>query len=111
MSALSGLGDTGPEHATEATVQFDRVARRVLELATLNVPMAELLGRIRAGYVEMPGLKLTKPQARRLWALGHATCDTVLAALVKAKVLSRTPEGLFVMARGHSASTTRFAAA
>ena len=73
-------------------------ARSPLESPTLKFPMTELLVRIRAEYLEMPGLKLTTPQARRLWGLDCATCDAALAALAKAKFLSRTREGLFVMA-------------
>lgn len=68
---------------------------------TQNVPIADVLARIRTEYVEMPGLKLTAPQARRLWALDGVTCDTALTALVNAKFLSRTPEGLFVIATRH----------
>ena len=43
---------------------------------------ALLLQRIRAEYLEMPGLNLTAAQAQRLWGLDGATCDMVLAALV-----------------------------
>ena len=57
-----------------------------------------LLRRIRAEYVEMPGLKLTAAQAQRLWGLDGATCDTLLAALVDVGFLSRTGTGLFVIA-------------
>jgi hypothetical protein len=74
------------------------VALSPLESPTLKFPITELLVRIRAEYLEMPGLNLTTPQARRLWGLDCATCDAALAALVKAKFLSRTREGLFVMA-------------
>jgi hypothetical protein len=78
-----------------------------LESPTLKFSMTELLVRIRAEYVEMPGLKLTTPQARRLWGLDGATCDAALAALVNAKVLSRTREGLFVTATPRSDQTPR----
>lgn len=67
-------------------------------LPCLNVPSAELLVRIRAEYLEMPGLQLTAPQARCLFGLDVETCDAVLAALVDAKFLSCTRNGLFVMA-------------
>lgn len=70
-----------------------------LESPTLKFSSTELLVRIRAEYSEMPGLKLTVPQARRLWTLDCATCDAALAALVEAKFLTRTREGLFIMAR------------
>lgn len=58
--------------------------------------LSELLLRIRTEYAQMPGLKLTAPQARRLWGPDCATCDAALAALVKTKFLSCTREGLFV---------------
>lgn len=58
---------------------------------------SELLLRIRAEYAQLPGLKLTAPQARRLWGPDRAACDAALDALVKAKFLSRTREGLFVL--------------
>ena len=75
------------------------MALSFLESPTLQLPTTEVLGRIRAEYLEMPGLKLTTPQARRLWGLDGATCDAALAALVKAKFLSRRREDdLFVMA-------------
>jgi hypothetical protein len=41
-----------------------------------------LLFRIRAEFAEMPGLKLTLPQASRLFHLEPARCERVLASLV-----------------------------
>ena len=69
-----------------------------IQSPTPRVVLADVLARIRAEYVEIPGLKLTAPQARRLWALDGTTCDAALAALLDAQFLSRTPEGLFVIA-------------
>jgi hypothetical protein len=63
----------------------------------LNVSSA-LLRRIRAEYLEMPGLRLTAPQAQCLFGLDSETCDAVLAALLDAKFLSRTHNDLFAMA-------------
>jgi hypothetical protein len=45
---------------------------------------------VRAEYLEMPGLQLTKPQIRRLWALEEPTCDALVEELVQAHVLRRT---------------------
>ena len=70
-----------------------------------NVTFAELLCRIRGEYLEMPGLRLTAPQARCLFGLDSETLDAVLAALVDAKFLSRTHNGMFAIA-----STTGVAA-
>ena len=65
---------------------------------SVNPPFAELLRRIRAEYVEMPGLRLTAPQARCLFGLDSDTSDAVLAALVDTKFLSQTHNGMFAIA-------------
>ena len=64
----------------------------------LNGSFAELLRRIRAEYLEMPGLRLTAPQAQRLFGLDSETWDAVSAALLDAKFLSHTHNGVFAMA-------------
>lgn len=64
----------------------------------LNVSSAELLARIRAEYLEMPGLRLTAPQAQCLFGLDAETWEGVLTALLDARFLSRTHTGLFAMA-------------
>ena len=55
-----------------------------------------LLQRITRDYEEQPGLRLTPPQAQRLWGLDGPTCGAVLTALVDAGVLQRAPDGQFV---------------
>jgi hypothetical protein len=54
------------------------------------------LTRIEMEYREMPDLKLTFWQARRLWNLDDEVCEQALAELVAAKFLYRTPDGRFV---------------
>lgn len=54
------------------------------------------LTRIRMEYLEMPDLKLTVQQARRLFALPVELCDPALDALVLAGFLARTPDGAFL---------------
>jgi hypothetical protein len=56
---------------------------------------AELM---RAEYLEMPGLALSKPQARRLWGLGSETCDVRLDEMVNERFLKKTPQDLYVRA-------------
>ena len=46
-----------------------------------------LLRRIQGEYLEMPGLRLTRGQAQRLWALDRATCATILDTLVRRQFL------------------------
>lgn len=65
--------------------------------STQTPAISALLLRIRAEYVQMPGVKLTAPQARRLWGSDGAACDAALAALVKEKFLTGTREGLFAL--------------
>jgi hypothetical protein len=62
------------------------------------VPPAPLLARIRAEFHEMPGLRLTLLQARRLFALDIVTCSAALAALEAAGFLATTRDGAYVMA-------------
>ena len=56
----------------------------------------ETLRRVQGEFLEMPGLRLTKAQARRLWGLDQADCDALLGALVDAKFLFRTRDGAFM---------------
>jgi hypothetical protein len=62
-------------------------------------PLDEMVRRIKAEFLEMPGLQLTRAQAAKLWALDHGTCDAVLTALVNARFLIRTQGAAFVRAQ------------
>ncbi len=56
----------------------------------------DVLRRVQCEFLEMPGLRLTSPQARRLWGLEAVLCDALLGALVDAKFLFRTRDGAFM---------------
>jgi hypothetical protein len=45
--------------------------------------------RIRAEFLEMPGLRLTMTQAQRLWGLEPEICRQVVKLLVEREVLRR----------------------
>ena len=60
--------------------------------------ISTLLLRIESEYREMPGLKLTEPQARRLWNLDGDTCSRVLTTLLEQRFLRRTATGTYVRA-------------
>ena len=47
-----------------------------------DVLSEQLLRRICGEFSEMPGLRLTRPQARRLWNLDDETCARILDLLV-----------------------------
>jgi hypothetical protein len=54
-----------------------------------------LLRRIWSEYIEMPGLRLTREQARRLWTLDADTCDSLLESLVELQFLVRSLDGKY----------------
>jgi hypothetical protein len=58
----------------------------------------DLLQVIQAEYREIPGLKLTRAQAQRLWGLDAETCEAMLDALIDARVLRRTSRDAYVLA-------------
>lgn len=65
----------GAAHRTEAPDQSTGIDR--------------IVERVRGEFLEMPGLRLTGPQVRRLWHLDPATCDVILRRLVATHFLAR----------------------
>ena len=55
-----------------------------------------LIRQIRDEYQHMPGLKLTREQACRLWAVNTETCDAAIHALVEEGFLHKTGTGKFI---------------
>ena len=60
----------------------------------------EVLQQIQGEFVEMPGLRLTAAQARRLWSLDGDDCAALLGSLVDARFLEQTGDGAFVRSKG-----------
>jgi hypothetical protein len=56
----------------------------------------EAIMRIADEYDEMPGLKLTASQARRLWNMPGDECTAALGVLVARGFLVQTRTGTFV---------------
>ena len=56
----------------------------------------DVIRRVQGEFLEMPGLRLTEAQARRLWGLDAVLCGALLGALVDAKFLFRTRDGAFM---------------
>ena len=67
-----------------------------LKAAIPAANLGELAQRVRAEYYEMPGLSLTREQARCLWALESTVCDTLLNHLLEIGFLRETAQGTFV---------------
>jgi len=59
------------------------------------MPHITMLRRIRAEYLEMPGLRLTPEQAQRLCGADRTLCKRVLDELVEARFLYVKPDGSY----------------
>ena len=74
-----------------------RIARAGLQVALVaSMNIATLVDRVRADFVEMPGLELTLRQAGRLWNVGVEDCQHVLDALTDTGFLKWTPRGTVI---------------
>ncbi len=69
-------------------------------MSSAETHVEDWLTLVRAEYLEIPGLSLTKPQVERLWGLDPVTCEALLAALVDIKFLRRTVREAYVRADG-----------
>ena len=58
----------------------------------------DTLVRMQTEWIEMPRLKLTRPQAQRLWSLDAKTCDLIFSSLEAAHFLKRHGEDSFMRA-------------
>jgi hypothetical protein len=59
------------------------------------MPYNALLTRLRAEFLEMPGLRLTREQAQRLCGVEQTICRLVLDALVDEKFLCVKSDGAY----------------
>jgi hypothetical protein len=82
-------------------------------MATQAGPYADerLVARARGEYLEMPGLRLTPEQAKRLWGLDAETCGRVLLALVETHFLTRGLDGRYARRTEERTSTRTTASA
>ena len=58
-------------------------------------PSISLLNRVKAEFIEMPGLRLRVEQAQRLWNMDRTSCEQLLRSLVDAKFLDRGPDDAY----------------
>jgi len=68
------------------------------------MPLDQVMQRVRREYEELPGLRLTRWQAQRLWRLDPNECEIVLTSLVRATFLREDRDGTFLR-RAPSEST------
>jgi len=56
----------------------------------------ETLVRMQTEWMEMPQLKITRPQAQRLWSLSNEVCESAFATLIRKGFLVQAPDGAYV---------------
>ena len=61
------------------------------------MPPEHLLNRVRAEYLEMPGLRLTCQQMQRLCGIERTVCQMVLDSLVDKQFLCVRPDGHYAL--------------
>ena len=59
------------------------------------LPSDRRLRRVWNEFVEMPGLRLTRAQAQRLWSVDESTCTQLLDSLEHARLLVRGVDGRY----------------
>jgi hypothetical protein len=68
----------------------------------------EVLHRVRAEYMEMPGLQLKADQVQRLCGVERTICQMVLDELVKEKFLCVNADGYYArLTTGHHPHSTK----
>jgi hypothetical protein len=65
----------------------------LLKVAMMN--SEDVIQRVRAEYLEMPGLRLKAEQVQRLCGIERTSCEVVLDTLVSAKFLCVNADGLY----------------
>ena len=73
-------------------------AAREAEMIAAQTTVIDWIHLIRAEYLEIPGLHLTRHQVQRLWSLDEVTCDALLGALIDVRFLRRTRTGAYIRA-------------
>ena len=61
----------------------------------------DILRVILSEFHEMPGMRLTMPQVRRLWDLGDRDGERAVEALVTKGILARDEQGCICLAGEH----------
>lgn len=78
----------------------------------MNEPLPpQLIQRIRAEYLEMPGIALRPEQVQRLCGVDITVCESVLEVLVESGFLSRRADGAYGRDRSPDISRARQAKA
>jgi hypothetical protein len=89
----AGAASGPPQETIKPDAESDRRAGAVDRRN--HASRAALLERFRAEFREMPGLWVTRSEARRLFGVPEDICGRVLDRLVVEGVLVRTADGIY----------------
>ena len=70
----------------------------MLAIGQTDDALTHAMRRVKAEFLEMPGMTLTLAQTARLWAYDLAFCKAVLSALDDARFLVRTRRSAYARA-------------
>jgi hypothetical protein len=73
-----------------------RAFRSAVSTKEVTMEFEAVLRRVRSEFMEMPGLRLTPAQARRLWGVEREVCHAIIDALIDSAFLRWTPAGALV---------------
>jgi hypothetical protein len=94
------MSEGAPGTSTSSSAQaFDEVATQNLRQGTAerrdSFARAALVERFRGEFREMPGLWVTRAEARRLFGMPEDICERVLNQLVAEGMLIRSVDGIY----------------
>lgn len=71
-------------------------------MTALSAPgdLRQIIGRIEAQFTELPGMRLTEAQVRRLCHLSASECEAALEAMVERGELTCDPSGHYTRTQG-----------
>lgn len=78
-------------------------------LTALNSRLGKVARRICTEFHEMPGLRLTQPQVRRLWSLSDRDCEEALEYLCGSCQLAHDSTGCYLLSSQELGTATRHA--
>jgi hypothetical protein len=64
----------------------------------MRIELAEAVELIQAEYAEMPGLRMTSRQVRRVWSLSTEVCQEALTSLTRSGFLIENRDSSYVKA-------------
>jgi hypothetical protein len=83
----------------------DFVAAVLIDNLIEDAEYRHAVRRIRAEFLEMPGMRLTPTQVQRLAGVDGLVCARALDELVKSGLLRRAPSGTYIRATDSAASS------